>query len=281
MAFALGPMRPDDRHSRIFVRRRSRRILVIGVAVLAMLGSSGAFLAFYRSMTRPAASADVPLLRADTSPMQHRPENPGGVEVPGQGTMVLDGGQGEPKVEQLLPPPETPLPRPMPPAGGAADSSQPSAAPSVPPAPALAIPAAPPPAAPPPMVAATPEPPPAAPPAPAPRVTMATPAPPRPAPHPPAAAAKPPAARVAAGKAYRLQVGAVRSADAAKQEWERLKRAHSEVLGGLTFSTQRVDLGARGIFYRIEAGPIADAAKAERDCSELKRHGVGCILVKP
>lgn len=283
MAFALGPMRPDERHERIFVRRRSRRILVIGVAVLAMLGSSGAFLAFYRSMTRPAAPANVPLLHADTSPMQHRPANPGGVEVPGQGTMVLDGGQGEPKVEQLLPPPETPLPRPTPPADSAADSSQASATPAAPLAPALATPAAPPPAAPPPVVAATPEPPPVAPPAPAPRVTMATPAPapPRPAPHPPAATTKPPAASIAAGKAYRLQVGAVRSAEAAKQEWERLQRAHREVLGGLTFSTQRVDLGARGIFYRIEAGPIADAAKAERDCSALKRRGVGCILVKP
>jgi cell division septation protein DedD len=278
MAFALGPMRPDERHGRIFVRRRSRRILVIGVAALAMLGSSGAFLAFYRSTTRPTAPADLPLLRADTAPMQHRPTNPGGVEVPGQGTMVLDGGQGEPKVEQLLPPPETPLPRPTPPADSAAESSQPSVAPSAPPAPALATPAAPPPAASPPLVAAAPALPPAPPSAPAPRVTTATPAPPRPAPHPPAAAAKPPAA---AGKAYRLQVGAVRSAEAAKQEWERLKRAHSEVLGGLTFSTQRVDLGARGIFYRIEAGPIADAAKAERDCSELKRRGVGCILVKP
>ena len=278
MAFALGPMRPDERHERIFVRRRSRRILVIGVAVLAMLGSSGAFLAFYRSMTRPASPADVPLLHADTTPMQHRPENPGGVEVPGQGTMVLDGGQGEPKVEQLLPPPETPLPRPAPPADSAADSSQPSAAPT---APVLTTPAAPPPAAPPPVVAATPAPPPAPPAAAAPRVATATPVPPRPAPHPPAAAAKPPAAPVAAGKAYRLQVGAVRSAEAAKQEWERLRRAHSEVLGGLTFSTQRVDLGARGVFYRIEAGPIADAAKAERDCSVLKRRGVGCILVKP
>jgi cell division septation protein DedD len=281
MAFALGPMRPDGRHERIFVRRRSRRILLIGIAALAMLGSSGAFLAFYRSMTRPTAPADVPLLRADTTPMQHRPENPGGVEVPGQGTMVLDGGQGEPKVEQLLPPPETPLPRPTPSADSAADSSQPSAAPAAPPASALVTPAVPPPAALPPVVAATPEPPRAAPPAPAPRVAMATPAPPRPAPHAPAAASKPPAASVATGKAYRLQVGAVRSAEAAKQEWERLRRANAQVLGGLTFSTQRVDLGARGIFYRIEAGPIADAAKAERDCSALKQRGVGCILVKP
>ncbi|HZB89832.1 MAG TPA: hypothetical protein VE397_00225, partial [Stellaceae bacterium] len=143
MAFALGPMRPDERHERIFVKRRSRRILVLAVAVLAMLGSSGAFLYIYRAMTRPVAPADVPLLRADTAPTRHRPENPGGVAVPGQGTMVLDGGQGEPKVEQLLPPPETPLPRPTPPEGTA--ESSPSAL--APPAPAAATPTASPPPA--------------------------------------------------------------------------------------------------------------------------------------
>ncbi|HZB90927.1 MAG TPA: SPOR domain-containing protein, partial [Stellaceae bacterium] len=85
----------------------------------------------------------------------------------------------------------------------------------------------------------------------------------------------------AEGRGYRLQVGAVRTAEAAKQEWTRLKRLHGEVLGSLGFSTERVDLGARGVFYRIQAGPIANAAAAERDCSELKQRGVSCILVKP
>ena len=107
MAYALGPMGPDERHERIFVRRRSRRVFIIVLALIAMLGSSGAFYALYRSMTRPSAPAAVPVIHADTTPMQHRPTNPGGMQVPGQGTMVLDGGQGEPKVEQLLPPPET------------------------------------------------------------------------------------------------------------------------------------------------------------------------------
>jgi hypothetical protein len=46
-------------------------------------------------------------------------------------------------------------------------------------------------------------------------------------------------------------------------------------------SPTRVDLGDRGIFYRIQAGPVADAAAAERTCNELKRRGVGCLLVKP
>jgi cell division septation protein DedD len=95
----------------------------------------------------------------------------------------------------------------------------------------------------------------------------------------PAAVSAAPAA--AAGKAYRLQLGAVRTPAAAKVEFERLKRLHSDVLGKLGYTAERVDLGARGIFYRIQAGPLADAALAERDCSALNRRGVRCLLVKP
>ena len=73
----------------------------------------------------------------------------------------------------------------------------------------------------------------------------------------------------------------MRSPDNAKNEWERLKRGNSDILGALAFSTHRVDLGERGTFYRIQAGPVRDAATAERDCGELKRRGVGCIIVKP
>jgi cell division septation protein DedD len=268
MAYALGPIGPEDRHERIFVKRRSRRVFVIVLAVAAVIGVSGGGLALYRAMTRPATLADVPLLRADTQPTRHKPDNPGGMPIPGQGTMVLDGGHGESKVEQLLPPPEQPLPRPS-----AADESTTPAPPPIATPPAESTQAA---------AAPAPLPPPAPLPAPAPPPAAAA-APPAPPPAPAAAPAPPPPppARAVEGKGYRLQLGAVRSAEAAKHEWERLKRRYTDVLGPLSFAAQRVDLGERGVFYRIQAGPVADAAKAERDCSELKRRGVGCILVRP
>ncbi|MGO8914906.1 MAG: SPOR domain-containing protein [Stellaceae bacterium] len=265
MAFALGPMRPDDRRGRIFIKRRPRRVFVIVLALLAMLGASGAFFALYHAMTRTGAPEDVPVLRADTQPTRHRPDNPGGMDIPGQGTMVLDGGHGEPKTEQLLPPPEAPLPRPA-----TADDQPPPAAP---PPPSPATPAAAPPPAP--VVAAPPAPIVAAAPPPA-----AAREPPAKALAPVVAAAPPPAPPAAAGKFYRLQLAAVRSPEAAKQEWERLKRLHGDVLGNLSLSAERVDLGERGIFYRIQVGPIADAAKAEQQCGELKRRGVSCLLVR-
>jgi hypothetical protein len=73
----------------------------------------------------------------------------------------------------------------------------------------------------------------------------------------------------------------VKSAEAAKQGWERIKHQNGDLLGALGFSAVRADLGERGVFYRIQAGPVGDAAEAERTCNELKRRNLGCILVRP
>jgi selenocysteine lyase/cysteine desulfurase len=40
-------------------------------------------------------------------------------------------------------------------------------------------------------------------------------------------------------------------------------------------------LGDRGIFYRIQAGPLADPQEGERICTLLRQRNVGCILVRP
>ncbi|MBV9524042.1 MAG: SPOR domain-containing protein, partial [Alphaproteobacteria bacterium] len=103
--------------------------------------------------------------------------------------------------------------------------------------------------------------------------------------HPPAPALVKPAAPAATPPAIaggiRLQLGAMHSEEAARQAWERVKQANADLLGGLTAAWPRADLGARGIFYRLQAGPIADEAKAERICRALKQRQVGCILVRP
>jgi hypothetical protein len=266
MAYAFGPTRPDERPTRIFARRRGRRGLL--VAALALLALAGGALAVYRLTTSPTvpAAGEVPLIRADGQPTRKRPDAPGGMEIAGQGTLALDGGQGAPGGEHLLPEPEAPLPRPSPPA---------VAMPPPPAAPAVAVPEPP------------PLPPSAAPPAAAPTVATA----PAPAVLPaappaskPAAAAPAPALahpQSSAAKGYRLQLGAVRDPAAAKQAWERLRQRHADLLGRLGFTAERVDLGGRGVFYRIQAGPLADGARAERDCQALKRRGVSCLLVRP
>jgi cell division septation protein DedD len=90
-----------------------------------------------------------------------------------------------------------------------------------------------------------------------------------------------PPAPGAVAKGFRLQLGAERTPEIAKQEWDRIKRQHSDLLGALAVSVDRADLGARGVFYRIHVGPIADQAQAERLCAQLRQRGVGCLIAKP
>jgi cell division protein FtsN len=267
---------PRQRRERIFVRRRSRRryVLVGGAIVLFLF--AGIVWGFYRTRSTPVTSAEVPLIRADEQPTRKRPADAGGMAVPERDSIVLN--RAEPSVEQLLPPPETPLPRPGPPEppAGAEPTPAPATAPEQP-APLSAATAAEPAAPTPTTTAASPSTP-SAPPS-----TAAAP-PPAPERKPARVAALPPSAPApapASGKGYRLQLGSVRTAEAAKREWEHLKAEQGDLLAALGFTATRADLGDRGIYYRIQAGPIADAAAAERSCNELKRRGVGCILVKP
>ena len=186
------------------------------------------------------------------------PSDPGGMQVPDLDSVLLNH-EGKPQPEELLPPAEVVKQRPI-----AATPPAPSPPATVAPAPA---------------------------PAPAPLPPSST-----PAPQATTVAASPPAAMVPQAKAaptptptpaltaagtYRLQLGALGSEDAAKQEWLRLQKQQPDVLGKLALSVSRVDLGAKGIYYRIQAGPIADATQAAQSCATLKSRNVGCIPVKP
>ena len=269
MAYTLRPLRPDERPAEMYAR--PRRWQVLAVVAMVMVGSSSGLWAFYHWMSRRTAQVEVPLIRAEVEPVRRRPADPGGMEIPGQGTLVLDGKHGTTKVEQLLPPPEAPLPRP------AVVETPPEPAVNAPTAPSAPMtgatssaPPAPPPTSPPPAVAAALPPPPAA----------APPAATHPA-KPAAAPATTAPAPAPVGKGYFLQFGAVCSEADAKHGWEQLRQRQPDLLGNLGLITPRVDLRERGTFYRIQVGPIADAAQAERRCNELKRRGIGCLLVKP
>ena len=272
-------LEPDDLRGADGAVAARRWGMILLLAAMVMAGSAAGLWAAWRVIGHHSTGA-VPILHADERPVKVPPANPGGMEVPDQDMYILNRDRPvDSRVEQLLPPPETPLPRPTPaePATTISPPTAPATAPAAAPAaepvtaPAVAPATSQPPAAP----AAVASPPPA----------VAVVAPPAAAP-PPAAATgparvAPPAAPAASGPGYRLQLGAVRSAEAAQQEWTRLKREQAEILGGLTAEARRVDLGARGVYYRIVAGPRGDAAAAEHACDELKRHKVGCLLVKP
>lgn len=87
------------------------------------------------------------------------------------------------------------------------------------------------------------------------------------------------ARKVNAITGVRVQLGAFRSVESLQKNWSSLKSKHS-ALGRYDYGIQKVDLGANGIFYRLQAGPMRDIATATQLCKTLKRHQVGCFVVR-
>ena len=65
----------------------------------------------------PADDASVPLITASAEPWKVRPDDPGGMEIPNQGTLIyetLTTADPEEAPERILPPPEEPMSPPQP-----------------------------------------------------------------------------------------------------------------------------------------------------------------------
>jgi hypothetical protein len=250
-------------------RRRGGWQLAV-VALFTLGAFTGSVWYAYDQGVEKGITLSPPVIRADPSPTKVRPEDPGGLAVPHQDKLVyetLTSEQPTETAEHLLPPPEEPLSRPQspPPQPVPPQPSAPSAAPAAGPAPpqrgdeegALDVAA---------MAPAE----------------LAPPAAPRPQPEPPVAAAAETRSARTSAHGFRIQLAAYREADAATQGWHKLSRTNPSLLKGLKPNVIRVDLGAdKGVFYRLQAGPLADRETADTLCAELKRQKVGCLVVKP
>jgi len=285
---------------------RRRNLLNIGVIAGAVIVFGGIIFYAYNQGMRAGTESVAPILRADTAPTKIRPEQPGGMEVPHQDKLVYDrlnptsnAPPGE--VERLLPPPETPMERPRADAvepaeelpmaeegeGAVSALRQPppeEVARQAPMAPAPVPTYAPPVANPAPQQPQQLLPQQQTPPK---QVTQALVAPPasvapKPAPTAAAPAVAPPVAATAkpatGGPAVRIQVAAVDSEAKAAAEWQRLQRKFAGELGGMSMRTVRVEL-PRGIFYRIQGGPV-DEARAKQICAAMAAQGAGCSIVR-
>ncbi|MBX2833562.1 MAG: SPOR domain-containing protein [Micavibrio sp.] len=91
------------------------------------------------------------------------------------------------------------------------------------------------------------------------------------------AAGTPASAEVTPGSYY-VQVGSVSSATGASSEWGKIQKAFPSQLGGLDHRVTTADLGARGTFYRIQAGPMSKES-ASSICDSMKSQKPGACLV--
>lgn len=198
----------------------------------------------------------VPVVQADQRPVRVKPANPGGMQIPGLGADV--GSSGDGTTDKLAPPPETPDPAALakqvppppvatpgpaamaPPSGAA--SSQVAASPQA--APMTAAPVAPPTATP---AAAVPER----------RVTKAEPA--------------------AHTGHQAVQLAALVSEAAARQEWDRLARKMPGLFGGHHPLITRIEHDGHTL-WRLRTNGFADDAEARQFCQQVHAKGAGCAV---
>jgi hypothetical protein len=272
-------------------RHRTRVWIVVGI-FLGFVALAWAW-AFQRGPSH--AGSDVPVLAAGNQPTREKPTDPGGLKVADIDPLAYDSGRAPPRVENILPAPETPLPQPAPdPKPVAAAPPTPSVTPAPPPATAPDKPVQT-------AVANPPDKPVSG--APAPAAATSSPAPsatsagdealpPAPAAKPlpkarPAAfrqEAKPPAKNAAkafetGADGYRIQLASFHSQVDARAAEAKLRRSYGPVLGGVGVTVVSVDLGSRGTFYRLMAGPMKQGA-ASHLCDALRQRGAACLLAR-
>ncbi len=78
---------------------------------------------------------------------------------------------------------------------------------------------------------------------------------------------------------YRVQLGAFRDEAMARQAWNDLPTDAKPALGSAAPAIQRADLGAKGIFYRLQAGAFSEIADAKSVCKQLERRKIACFVV--
>ncbi len=311
----------DDYYGRRTSRSSGSRSfsVIIGV-ILGVAVAAGAGWYFLKGSGVTFTPGEVGFIKADPTPYKIRPDSPGGMQVENQDKLVYDRvtkGDAPARVENLLPPveePKAPPPKPKvetPPEPPKAEVAkvEPLVEPAKPaPGPVPEVAKAPEPA--------KPEPAKVEPPKPAPVKEAAKPevdplaaevaaatagrtsatgpiavAPSAATPAPtPAPAVKPAETKTAmavlapatvSGPAFQVQLASVLSEDAAMAEWKRINGAHKDILGSFSPAVTKADLGDKGVFYRLRAGPLADKAAADALCASLMAAKVGCIVIKP
>ncbi|AIL64670.1 Sporulation related domain protein [Rickettsiales bacterium Ac37b] len=79
---------------------------------------------------------------------------------------------------------------------------------------------------------------------------------------------------------YKIQLAAFRSQKEVEIEWKKIKTRYENILGKNTHSVEKKDLGAKGVFYRLQVGPLSSEAEARMLCQKLSSYKQNCFVVK-
>ncbi len=272
-------------------RRWIPRTLTTIAAVIAIGGFSGVLVYAYNKGKEVGRTSVPPIIKAGPAPHKIRPEKPGGMDIPDRDKGVYKRLAGTTPaasgVERLLPQPETPMNAPKTSEGETAPEPSPvvkaareaaaGTSESLVSAKPIKLP-------------------------PTPRVAEVPPRPPNEITERPrrvasasavtgtrndAGSALAPVARrlaklaPATGGDYRIQMAALRSEAKVQKTWKNYKGRHGDLLGELSLIVERKKLGGgKGVYYRLQAGPLASRQAALTLCSKLKQRKLGCIIVR-
>jgi len=81
--------------------------------------------------------------------------------------------------------------------------------------------------------------------------------------------------------AIKIQLGAYKSGDEAKQDWVRISRKYAQYLGDMKPIIEKADIKNKGAFYRLQAGPVKSESAAREICRKLLAVKQGCFNVTP
>jgi cell division septation protein DedD len=248
--------RADDVARRTRPSLRRRRLWLLGATAVAVIAVGGIGWLIYERTRGVPTGGEVPYIAADAGPEKIRPQQEGGIDVPNQDIRVYDelnGSKSAKEGEVLLPPAEAPVTPPT--APDAKSQTATTAVPGVPAAPTDVAPAA----------------------------GTDTKAVAGPDDRPAATATTDQAVQTATTTgAFRIQLAAVKTHDAAIAAWKKMTKSYPDVLKGLTLNVAKVDRGgADGALFRVQGGPFANRDAAESACSKLKQKSQACLVVGP
>ena len=196
----------------------------------------------------------VPVVLADNRPIRVKPDNPGGMKIDGAENDVFSGGS-DTADSKLAAAPENPDTKAL----RIAATVAPPPVPKTEAPPAAAVP----PVISPPVIAAIAPPPPA-------KVATA------PAKTRPAVAVE--AAHPSApGHRTMVQLAALGSEDAARNEWQMLSKRMPGLLNGRQPDYSRTEHDGH-TFWRVRTGGFADIAQARGFCDQVRQKGGGCSV---
>ena len=77
-----------------------------------------------------------------------------------------------------------------------------------------------------------------------------------------------------------IQLASLPSSEAASRRWQGLQKSHPRLLSDFHLTVEPADLGDRGLYYRVQVGPLPSQATAKDLCWQLKTKQQDCIVVR-